>query len=71
MLALSGVGHQRERERLHLSSHTGLKQELPGHALADSFEHIKQKVAVIEDGCNTRTSQHVHHQRQPMPGCTP
>ena len=35
----------------------GLMQVLPRHALADPIEHIRQKVADIEDVCNTRTSQ--------------
>ena len=35
-----------------------LMQVLPGHALADPIEHIKQEVAAIEYGRNPRTSQH-------------
>ena len=46
------------RERYYTFPALRLMQVLPGHALADSTEHVKQKVAAIEDGCNTRTSQH-------------
>ena len=46
------------RERYYTFPALRLMQVLPEHALADSTEHIKQKVAAIEDGCNTRTSQH-------------
>ena len=37
--AAAGASFEREREResLHLSSHTGLMQVLPGHPLADTI----------------------------------
>ena len=33
-------------------------QVLPGHALTDPKEYIKQKAAAMEYGCRTRTAQH-------------
>ena len=56
--SLAGACVPGERERYYTFPALRLMQVLPGHAPADSTEHIKQKVAAIEDGCNTRTSQH-------------
>ena len=57
-VSVLSFSQERERERYYTFPALRLMQVLPGHALADSTEHIKQKVAAIEDGCNTRTSQH-------------
>ena len=39
-----GARLERERESLHLSSHTGLMQVLPGHPLADTITECSSTV---------------------------